>query len=118
MSEDMRSFAESIYTIIVSFVDLKSVEALENYWLSNTDAINIIKNTDNDLYLKLISKFKEQKDAINSTAHRETKSLDDKSLERARKTKTRLESKRGQGRGGRYTEHHPNAGFWKKPRID
>ena len=114
MSEDMQSFAESIYKIIVSFVDLKSVESLEKYWLSNADAINIIKTTDNDLYEKLISKFKEQKDAINLVANGKTESLDDKSVERLRETETRLEEQRRQRASSRYTEHHPNARFWKK----
>ena len=114
MSEDMQSFVETIYKIIVSFMSVSSVAALEKYWLSNLDAINIIKNTDNDLYLKLISKFKEQKNAINLVAIGKTESLDDKSIERLRETETRIESETGQRGGGGYSEHHPNARFWKK----
>ena len=47
--------------ILVSFLDLKSVKSLEDYWLSNVEAIDIIKNNDKELYEKLISKFKEKK---------------------------------------------------------
>ena len=68
--------------ILVSFLDLKSVKSLEDYWLSNVEAIDIIKNNDKELYEKLISKFKEKKDEINLIAIRKTEGLDDKSVER------------------------------------
>ena len=103
--------------ILVSFLDLKSVKSLEDYWLSNVEAIDIIKNNDKELYEKLISKFKEKKDEINLIAIRKTEGLDDKSVERLRETETRIESETGQRGGGGYSEHHPNARFWKKPLI-
>ena len=101
--------------ILVSFLDLKSVKSLEDYWLSNVEAIDIIKNNDKELYEKLISKFKEKKDEINLIAIRKTEGLDDKSVERLRDAQARLEKQGRQKRGNRYSEHHPNARFWKKP---
>ena len=101
--------------ILVSFLDLKSVKSLEDYWLSNVEAIDIIKNNDKELYEKLISKFKEKKDEINLIAIRKTEGLDDKSVERLRDAQARLEKQGRQKRGSRYSEHHPNARFWKNP---
>ena len=101
--------------ILVSFLDLKSVKSLEDYWLSNVEAIDIIKNNDKDLYEKLISKFKEKKDEINLVTNGKTEGLDDKSVERLRDAQARLEKQRRQKRSGRYSEHHPNARFWKNP---
>ena len=97
--------------ILVSFLDLKSVKSLEDYWLSNVEAIDIIKNNDKELYEKLISKFKEKKDEINLIAIRKTEGLDDKSVERLRDAQARLEKQGRQKRGSRYSEHHPNARF-------
>ena len=115
MDQDQSSLCKTVYMILVSFLDLKSVKSLEDYWLSNVEAIDIIKNNDKELYEKLISKFKEKKDEINLIANRKTEGLDDKSVERLRDAQARLEKQRRQRRSGRYSEHHPNARFWKKP---
>ncbi len=115
MDQNQSSLCKTVYMILVSFLDLKSVKSLEDYWLSNVEAIDIIKNNDKELYEKLISKFKEKKDEINLIANRKTEGLDDKSVERLRDAQARLEKQGRQRRGGRYSEHHPNARFWKKP---
>ena len=70
MDQDQSSLCKTVYMILVSFLDLKSVKSLEDYWLSNVEAIDIIKNNDKELYEKLISKFKEKKDEINLVANR------------------------------------------------
>ena len=115
MDQDQSSLCKTVYIILVSFLDLKSVKSLEDYWLSNVEAIDIIKNNDKELYEKLISKFKEKKDEINLIANGKREGLDDKSLKRLRDAQARLEKQRRQRRSGRYSEHHPNARFWKKP---
>jgi len=115
MDQDQSSLCKTVYMILVSFLDLKSVKSLEDYWLSNVEAIDIIKNNDKELYEKLISKFKEKKDEINLITNGKTEGLDDKSVERLRDAQARLEKQRRQRRSGRYSEHHPNARFWKKP---
>ena len=115
MDQDQSSLCKTVYMILVSFLDLKSVKSLEDYWLSNVEAIDIIKNNDKELYEKLISKFKEKKDEINLIANGKREGLDDKSLKRLRDAQARLEKQRRQRRSGRYSEHHPNARFWKKP---
>ena len=115
MDQDQSSLCKTVYMILVSFLDLKSVKSLEDYWLSNVEAIDIIKNNDKALYEKLISKFKEKKDEINLIANGKTEGLDDKSVERLRDAQARLEKQRRQRRSSRYSEHHPNARFWKKP---
>ena len=52
-------FAEGLYTIITSFVgDLKTVKALEDYYLSNKQAIAIMRKNSEELYVKLVSQFK------------------------------------------------------------
>ena len=76
-----QEFAQSIYTIIKTFVDgPKTVSSLEAYFLSNQKAIKTMKDIDTSLYEKLINDFKEVKHAITSNGLRQ--GTDDPGVER------------------------------------
>jgi|TARA_R110002072_G_scaffold96978_2_gene213146 hypothetical protein len=108
-----QEFAQSIYTIIKTFVDgPKTVSSLEAYFLSNQKAIKTMKDIDTSLYEKLINDFKEVKHAITSNGVRQ--GADDSSLEQSRETAVEQETLASRKkRTQQYREHHPSAGFWK-----
>jgi len=109
-----QEFAQSIYTIIKTFVDgPKTVSSLEAYFLSNQKAIKTMKDIDTSLYEKLINDFKEVKHAITSNGLRQ--GTDDPGVERSREKAVEQEAlARRKQRTEQYREHHPTARFWKK----
>ena len=108
-----QEFAQSIYTIIKTFVDgPKTVSSLEAYYLSNQKAIKTMKDIDAALYQKLIKDFKEVKDEIIANSGRET--TDDSATNRGRQAIVKQENyARRKNKAKEYREHHPSAGFWK-----
>ena len=107
-------FAEGLYTIITSFVgDVKTVKALEDYYLSNKQAIAIMRKNSEELYVKLVSQFKEQKDAINTNTVRQEHTHQVAGGEGQRITKEEADRRRKE-RIAELSKTHPSAGFWKK----
>ena len=107
-------FAEGLYTIITSFVgDLKTVKALEHYYLSNKQAIAIMRKNSEELYVKLVSQFKEQKDAINTNTVRQEHTHQVTGGEGQRITEQE-DQRRRKERARQLAESHPSARFWKR----
>ena len=66
MDEKMQQdFAEYLTKCFITFMDLnKTVAGLESYYLRNKPQLNVIKNTDENLYKKIIVEFKNKKAKI------------------------------------------------------
>ena len=66
MDEKMQQdFAEYLTNSFIKFMDLnKTVAGLESYYLRNKPQLNVIKNTDENLYKKIIVEFKNKKAKI------------------------------------------------------
>ena len=66
MDEKMKQdFAEYLTKCFITFMDLnKTVAGLESYYLRNKPQLNVIKNTDENLYKKIIVEFKNKKAKI------------------------------------------------------
>tara|TARA_R100000781_G_scaffold48724_1_gene32474 strand:- start:92 stop:433 length:342 start_codon:yes stop_codon:yes gene_type:complete len=109
-----QELAEGIYSIVAGFIDgPKTVNELESYYLNNKTAITTMKHHSEELYQKLISKFKEQKDAINSDRVRQETT--DRFGRREGQATTEQEKKHNRAERIReLSKNHPSAGFWKE----
>jgi len=110
MYEDPQSFAESIYKLLVDFMSSGSVASLEDYWLVNINAIKTIRKIDESLYLKLIEKFKEQKNEINANDNGSGKILNNRGSKQSRQDDER-ELERRKRKTAEYRKHHSTAGL-------
>tara|TARA_R100000388_G_C7108620_1_gene95509 strand:- start:80 stop:421 length:342 start_codon:yes stop_codon:yes gene_type:complete len=107
-------YAKDIYSLIVGFIDgPKTVNELETYYLKNKTAINSMRKNSEELYQKLVGKFKEQKDAINSDRLRQGHTDKVAGGEGQRITKEEADRRRKE-RIAELSKTHPSAGFWKK----
>jgi|TARA_X000001388_G_scaffold68135_1_gene55789 hypothetical protein len=110
MYEDPQSFAESIYKLLVDFMSSGSVASLEDYWLVNINAIKTMRKIDESLYLKLIEKFKEQKNEINANDNGSGKILNNRGSKQSRQDDER-ELERRKRKTAEYRKHHSTAGL-------
>ena len=110
MYEDPQSFAESIYKLLLDFMSSGSVASLEDYWLVNINAIKTMRKIDESLYLKLIEKFKEQKNEINANDNGSGKILNNRGSKQSRQDDER-ELERRKRKTAEYRKHHSTAGL-------
>ena len=107
-------YAKDIYRLIVGFIDgPKTVNELETYYLKNKTAITSMRKNSEELYQKLVGKFKEQKDAINSDRLRQGHTDKVAGGEGQRTSKEEADRRRKE-RMARMSKTHPSARFWKK----
>ena len=107
-------FAEGLYTIIAGFMDgPKTVKELESYYLKNKTAITSMRKNSEELYVKLVSQFKEQKDAINTNTVRQEHTHQVAGGEGQRITEQE-DQRRRKERARQLAESHPSARFWKR----
>jgi hypothetical protein len=86
------------------------VASLEDYWLVNINAIKTMRKIDESLYLKLIEKFKEQKNEINANDNGSGKILNNRGSKQSRQDDER-ELERRKRKTAEYRKHHSTAGL-------